>query len=146
MTDTTPRIEEQLCFAVYSAAHAFNRVYKPLLDTLGLTYPQYLVMVVLWQQDDRTVGEIGAVLFLESSTLTPLLKRLEAAGMLRRRRDPRDERQVRIGLTERGRAMRQRAASVSRCVQVATGLDRDRLAGLTADINRLRDGMDAARS
>lgn len=146
MTDNTPRIEEQLCFAVYSAAHAFNRVYKPLLDMLGLTYPQYLVMVVLWQQDDRTVGEIGAVLFLESSTLTPLLKRLEAAGMLRRRRDPRDERQVRIQLTERGWAMRQRAASVPRCVQVATGLDRDRLAGLTADINRLRDGMDAGRS
>ena len=74
-------VEEFLCFAVYSAVHAFNRVYKPLLDELGLTYPQYLVMVSLWAKDDQTVGELGETLVLESSTLTPLLKRLEAAGL-----------------------------------------------------------------
>src|SRR5258707_12339396 len=93
------RLGEFLCFAVYSANHAFNRVYKPLLDELGLTYPQYLVMVLLWERDDQTVGSLGEKLFLESSTLTPLLKRLEASGYIRRTRDPDDERQERACLT-----------------------------------------------
>src|SRR5258706_16439520 len=107
--DDALRLGEFLCFAVYSASHAFNRVYKPLLDELGLTYPQYLVMVLLWEQDDQTVGSLGEKLFLESSTLTPLLKRLEALGYVKRTRDPVDERQVRVRLTERGRALRERA-------------------------------------
>ncbi len=85
--DDAWRLGEFLCFAVYSASHAFNRVYKPLLDELGLTYPQYLVMVLLWEQDDQTVGSLGEKLFLESSTLTPLLKRLEALGQVKRTRD-----------------------------------------------------------
>jgi len=80
------------------AGHAFNRVYKPLLDRLGLTYPQYLLMVALWEQDDQTVGALGEKLFLESSTLTPLIKRLESVGLLARTRDPTDERQVRVRL------------------------------------------------
>src|ERR1700747_3065925 len=92
-------LSNQLCFAVYSTAHAFNRVYKPLLDSLGLTYPQYLVMLTLWERDRVTVTAIGEQLFLDSGTLTPLLKRLEAAGLLRRSRDRADERQVLVTLT-----------------------------------------------
>src|SRR6202521_5867464 len=102
----------QLCFAIYSTAHAFNRVYKPLLDRLGLTYPQYLVMLVLWEGDGLTVKEIGERLFLDSGTLTPLLKRLEAAGRVHRTRDHADERQVRVTLTDAGRALREQAAAV----------------------------------
>src|SRR5262245_8935804 len=103
------QLDEFLCFAVYSASHALNRVYKPLLDALGLTYPQYLTMVVLWREDGLTVGSLSDRLFLESSTLTPLLKRLEAMGAVRRSRDPRDERQVRVHLTDEGRALREKA-------------------------------------
>src|SRR5258707_15515449 len=89
------RLDNQICFAVYSTAHALNRVYKPLLDPLGLTYPQYLVMLVLWEVDGLTVKQIGQRLRLDSGTLTPLLKRLQAAGLVRRERDASDERQVR---------------------------------------------------
>src|ERR1700758_4597195 len=96
------RLDNQICFAVYSAAHAVNRVYKPLLDRLGLTYPQYLVMLALWESDGVPVKEIGERLFLDSGTLTPLLKRLEAAGLLKRNRSSADERQVLIALTPQG--------------------------------------------
>src|SRR5579864_9651960 len=102
----------QLCFAVYSAAHAFNRVYKPLLDRLGLTYPQYLVMLVLWERDDVPLKDIGEKLFLDSGTLTPLLKRLEAAHLVKRTRSSEDERQVLIALTSRGQALREKARTV----------------------------------
>ena len=98
--DDLLKIDNFICFALYSAGHAFTRLYKPLLDPLGLTYPQYLVMAVLWEKDGRTVGEIGEKLLLESSTLTPLLKRLETAGMLRRTRDQDDERVVRISVND----------------------------------------------
>src|SRR5213595_3505029 len=100
--DLPLRLDNQLCFAVYSTAHAFNRVYKPLLDSLGLTYPQYLVMLVLWERDGVPVKEIGDRLFLDSGTLTPLLKRLEAAGLIKRRRSKQDERQVLTALTAEG--------------------------------------------
>ncbi|MCW5689006.1 MAG: MarR family transcriptional regulator, partial [Pseudolabrys sp.] len=119
MKSTKPRagsrrdVADLLCFAIYSAGHAFNRVYKPLLDKLGLTYPQYLVMVALWAENDQTVGQIGDTLFLESSTLTPLLKRLEGLGLLTRRRDPEDERQVRLCLTDKGDALRKQSRDVS---------------------------------
>src|SRR5919206_4517386 len=93
----------QVCFAVYSTAHAFNRFYKPILDPFGLTYPQYLVMLVLWERDGLTVKEIGQPLHLDSGTLTPVLKRLQAMGYVQRSRDLPDERQVRVTLTERGR-------------------------------------------
>lgn len=142
MTARTLKIDQQLCFAIYSAGHAFTRVYKPLLDALGLTYPQYLVMIVLWEADGCTVGEIGAALFLESSTLTPLLKRMEGAGLVRRVRDAADERQVRILLTDTGRTMQDRAASVPGCVQAATGLtDVENAVRLTRDITDLRDAL-----
>src|SRR3954452_21193280 len=101
-------LDNFLCFAIYSAGHAFNQFYRPLLDAIGLTYPQYLVMVALWSANDQTVKALGEKLSLESSTLTPLLKRLEAAGYLTRTRDPEDERQVRVRLTAAGRALKNR--------------------------------------
>ncbi len=136
-----------LCFAVYEAGHAFNRIYKPHLDAIGLTYPQYLVMTLLWQRDDRTVGELGAALSLESSTLTPLLKRLEAAGRVERRRDAADERQVRIRLTEEGRSLARAGQEIPRCIAQQAGLGADeaeRLRAAVADLaSRLR-GVDPA--
>lgn len=133
-----PKLSEFLCFALYSASHAFNRLYKPLLDELGLTYPQYLVMVTLWERDDRTVGEIGEQLFLESNTLTPLLKRMEAAGLVSRSRDPADERQVRLRLTGEGRVLLDKARSVPPCVLEATGLTAEQARELTDQIGALR--------
>src|SRR3954464_11417040 len=102
------RLDNQICFAVFSPAHAFNRVYKPLLDRLGLTYPQYLVMLVLWERDGLSVKEIGERLFLDSGTLTPLLKRLEAAYLVKRTRSKADERQVLVALTARGAGLRKK--------------------------------------
>src|SRR2546430_5099876 len=100
--DPMLRLDNQICFALYSTAHAFNRVYKPLLDRLGLTYPQYLVMLVLWERDDVPVKDIGEKLFLDSGTLTPLLKRLEAAHLVKRTRSSQDDRQVLSALTPQG--------------------------------------------
>ena len=139
-----PKIDDFLCFAVYSASHAFNRLYKPLLDELGLTYPQYLVMVTLWERDDRTVGEIGEQLFLESNTLTPLLKRMEAAGLVSRSRDPADERQVRLRLTDGGRTLLDKARRVPPCVLEATGLTADEARSLTDQIATLRTRLSAS--
>src|SRR5437660_5158483 len=102
-------LDNQICFAVYSTAHAFNRVYKPLLDRLGLTYPQYLVMLVLWERDGVAVKDIGERLFLDSGTLTPLLKRLEVAGFVKRTRSTQDERQVMSALTSQGQALQEKA-------------------------------------
>lgn len=135
------RLDEFLCFAVYSANHAFNRVYKPLLDALGLTYPQYLVMVTLWSDEGQTVGQIGEKLLLETNTLTPLLKRLEGAGLLRRVRDAQDERQVRIHLTEQGRALREEAAAVPQALGRCIGRDREEIARLTRELASLRDTL-----
>jgi DNA-binding MarR family transcriptional regulator len=115
-----------------------------LLDTLGLTYPQYLVMLALWERDDVTVKEIGGRLQLDSGTLTPLLKRLEAAGLVRRSRDPADERQVRIALTSEGRAMRERAMSFPNEIVCASGRSVDELQGLKTELIRLRDHLNAA--
>lgn len=134
-------VADHLCFAIYSAGHAFNRVYKPLLDELKLTYPQYLVMVALWAQDDQTVGEIGGKLFLESSTLTPLLKRLEALDYLTRKRDPQDERQVRLTLTDKGSNLRKKARDVGACVGAATGLTMDDAIRLRGEIAALRERL-----
>jgi MarR family transcriptional regulator, organic hydroperoxide resistance regulator len=146
MSDTTgkPKTfpeQDLLCFAVYSAGHAFNRVYKPLLDELGLTYPQYLVMISLWTKDDQTVGELGETLFLESSTLTPLLKRLETADYLTRNRDPSDERQVRVRLTKSGRALQRKARDIPRCILEATGLSLAELRKLQTEISALRQSL-----
>src|SRR5690349_19692133 len=100
------KLDSMLCFAVYAAGHAFTRFYKPRLDAIGLTYPQYLVFLVLWEEDGLTVKALGEKLFLDSGTITPLIKRLEARGLVRRQRDEEDERQVRIHLTPEGRALR----------------------------------------
>src|ERR1700745_1704075 len=108
-SDALLQLGNQLCFAIYSTAHAFNRVYKPLLDRLGLTYPQYLVMLVLWERDGVAVKEIGERLFLDSGTLTPLLKRLEAAHLIRRTRSSEDERPAIIAVTAQGQALRGKA-------------------------------------
>src|SRR5262245_50801378 len=104
--DEEKTLERQLCFAVYATAHAFNRAYKPLLDRVGLTYPQYLVMLVLWEKGCMPVKTIGEQLDLDSGTLSPLLKRLEQAGLIDRARDPKDERQVIVSLTEKGAGMK----------------------------------------
>jgi MarR family transcriptional regulator, organic hydroperoxide resistance regulator len=140
-TASVPELDDFLCFAIYSAGHAFNRVYQPLLEELGLTYPQYLVMVSLWAKDDQTVGALGDKLFLESSTLTPLLKRLESMGYLARRRDPSDERQVRIGLTKTGAALRGKARNVPECILEATGLSPAALRRLQHEIAALRENL-----
>ncbi|MBL0929874.1 MAG: MarR family transcriptional regulator [Alphaproteobacteria bacterium] len=133
-----------ICFAVYSANLAFSRVYKPFLDELGLTYPQYLALVSLWAQDDQTVGELGEKLFLESNTLTPLLKRLEALGHVERNRDPADERQVRVRLTAKGKALREQARCVPEGILEASGMKLDALRALSAEITGLRERLLAA--
>ena len=134
-------VDDHLCFAIYSAGHAFNRIYKPLLVALDLTYPQYLVMVALWAGDDQTVGSLGEKLFLESSTLTPLLKRLEGIGYLSRSRDPADERQVRVRLTKAGAALREKARDIPRCILETSGLSIDAVRRLQAEISGLRDNL-----
>ncbi|MDK1378497.1 MULTISPECIES: MarR family transcriptional regulator [unclassified Sinorhizobium] len=135
------KLDNFLCFAIYSTNHAFTRVYKPLLDELDLTYPQYLVMVVLWEKDDQTVGSLGERLFLESSTLTPMLKRLEAMGYISRVRDRADERQVRVKLTESGRALREKAENVPRGIANATGMKPAELVRLKQEIATLRTSL-----
>ncbi len=140
--ETIPQLADLLCFAVYSAGHAFNRVYKPLLDRLGLTYPQYLVMVALWDEDNQRVSSIGERLFLESSTLTPLLKRLEAAGLVTRSRDAADERVVRVRLTEAGRGLRTAASEIPACILAASGLTAPDLLRLKDEIARLRETLE----
>ncbi len=136
-----PGLLDFICFAVYSANHAFGRVYKPILERLGLTYPQYLVLVTLWEEDGQTVGAIGQKLFLESNTLTPLLKRLEALGHITRTRAAHDERQVVIRLTEQGRALRQQATEVPPCIVDAMGLDLETVARLKDDLVDLRERL-----
>jgi DNA-binding MarR family transcriptional regulator len=138
------RIGSMLCFTVYSTAHAFNRAYKPLLDALGLTYPQYLAMFALWETDNMSVKELGELLRLDSGTLTPLLKRLEAMGLVRRARDPADERSVRISLTPAGVEMKCKERTVHEGLMCACGLSAEELKTITAQLIRVRDGLDAA--
>jgi len=135
------KLDTFICFAVYTANHAFNRVYKPLLDELGLTYPQYLAMVCLWEEDGQTVGGLGEKLFLESSTLTPLLKRLETAGYIRRERSRQDERVVMLRLTEEGKRLKERAETVPGCIIDASGRDADQLAQMQVEIIALREAL-----
>lgn len=135
------RLDDFLCFAIYTASHAFNRVYKPMLERLGLTYPQYIVMVTLWSGDGLTVGGIGERVMLETNTLTPLLKRLEAAGLVERRRDVTDERQVRIFLTGAGKELHRRAEAVPSEMNACLDLAPQEQAALTDEINRLRERL-----
>jgi DNA-binding MarR family transcriptional regulator len=138
-------LSDQICFAVYSTAHAFNRVYKPLLDRLGLTYPQYLVMLVLWERDGLSVKEIGERLFLDSGTLTPLLKRLEAAHLVKRARSKVDERHVLVALTAQGAGLRDRAkAVIPPAILAASGCSVGKLSELQKSLVTLREQLDAA--
>ena len=133
----------QICFAIYSTAHAFNRVYKPLLDRLGLTYPQYLVMLVLWERDGVPVRDIGERLFLDSGTLTPLLKRLEAAQLIKRTRNTADERQVLIALTSQGHALKEKARTVPQSILAASACSIAELSAMKHDLVALRDRLNA---
>lgn len=137
-------LDDQLCFALYAASRAMTAAYAPLLDELDLTYPQYLVMLVLWDQDGPRVSGIGERLQLDSATLTPLLKRLEARGVVQRRRSAADERVVEVFLTTEGKRLRRRAAEVSKCAFAKSGLSLTELAKLRATLQaltrRLRDG------
>lgn len=137
---------DMLCFALYSAAHAVHAAYAPLLDPLGLTYPQYLVLMALSARDGQTVGDLGSDLRLESNTLTPLLKRMEAAGWLTRRRDSADERQVRIALTQDGLALADRASGVPRAFAEKTGLTLPQIADLRDILAVLRDRLKPAKT
>ena len=134
-------LDRQLCFALYSSSLAMTKLYKPLLEPLGLTYPQYLVMLVLWERDGVAVSEVGERLTLDSGTLTPLLKRLEANGLLARQRDAQDERRVMIKLTAAGRALKARAAKVPPQVGCAAACPLDELAALTARLKQLRHDL-----
>ena len=136
--DDELRLDDFLCFAIYSAGLALNRFYKPLLSPLGLTYPQYLTMVALWERDDQTVGTIAERLSLESHTMTPLLKRLETMGHVRRARDANDERQVRVSLTQRGKRLRTKAAEIPACIRKAVGMT-------DAEIRRLQTSLSLVR-
>jgi DNA-binding MarR family transcriptional regulator len=139
--DSNLGLSNMVCFAIYSTANALTRAYQPILSKLDLTYPQFLVMIVLWEQDDRTVSEIGAKLNLDSGTLTPLLKRLEAAGRIARRRDPHDERQVRITLTDEGKALRMEAESIPEQVFCALGQPIDELRDLRTRLLNIRGNL-----
>ena len=116
-----PKLEQQLCFAIYSAMHAITKAYQPLLENLGLTYPQYLVMLVLWEGGDVTVKQLGERLYLDSGTLTPLLKRLESMDLVHRARDPKDERRVRVTLTAKGQLKHKEAQMVPAQILTAMG-------------------------
>ncbi|AIC21396.1 MULTISPECIES: MarR family winged helix-turn-helix transcriptional regulator [Pseudomonas] len=131
-------LDNQLCFALHSTSLLMTKVYKPLLQELGLTYPQYLAMMVLWEQDGLTVGEISSRLLTDPGSLTPLLKRLEAEGLLSRTRSREDERVVIIELTEQGRALYDRARGVPQCILGASGLTLEQLRKLQADLLNLR--------
>lgn len=139
--DHAAPLDEFLCFAVYSANLAFSRVYRPLLDSLGVTYVQYIVLVALWARDEQFVGELGDTLFLGSNTLTPVVKRLQALGYVRRSRDTQDERQVRVQLTKAGWALQKRAAVVPGCILTASGLQVAELQDLNAAVAGLRDRL-----
>ena len=128
-------LDNQLCFALYAAAHAIKKAYRPLLEELGLTYPQYLILLVLWKTDALKVSEIGDRLNLDSGTLTPVLKRLEAAGLVRRTRRLKDEREVEIGLTQAGRTLRDKALGVRCEIVRQLRMDEHEIARLRLDLN-----------
>jgi DNA-binding MarR family transcriptional regulator len=138
------RLDNQLCFALYSASLAMTKLYKPLLHRLGLTYPQYLVMLVLWETNELSVGELGERLYLDSGTLTPLLKRLESAGLITRERDSADERRVIVALTADGRKLRDKAAGVPQRVAAATQCSLSEIADLRNRLQQMRGNLFAS--
>jgi len=140
--DPALELDNQICFALYSTTHALTRAYRPILEALDLTYLQYIVMMVLWERDGMTVKEIGQRLHLDSGTLTPLLKRLEAAELVRRQRASSDERQVNINLTDKGKALYEKARSVPAQVLCATGQTVTQLTALKNDLIALRSNLE----
>lgn len=143
MTDRAdaPSLADFMCFAIYSTNLAYSRVYKPVLEQLGLTYPQYITIIALWEQDGQTVKGLGEKLFLEPSTMTPMLKRLEGMGYVRRERDSVDERNVRISLTDEGRALRERGFGYGSITRKATSMNDEDFAALQKAIVHLRDNL-----
>jgi MarR family transcriptional regulator, organic hydroperoxide resistance regulator len=142
MDDTAPampRLADFLCFAIYSTNLAYGKAYKPILDKLGITYTQWIAIVALWEEDNQTVSSLGAKLFLESNTLTPILKKLEAAGLIKRQRSMADERQVIVSLTEEGRKLRERGQQ--RTLVEATGLSNDEFRALQKIVTKVRDRL-----
>lgn len=134
-----PKLSDFLCFSIYSANLAYGRAYKPILEKLGLTYTQYIAIVALWEQDEQTVSGLGEKLFLESNTLTPILKKLEAMGYLTRKRDPGDERQVVVSLTPEGRRLREKGLSMN--LVKASGLAPDEFRKMQQGVATLRDNL-----
>jgi DNA-binding MarR family transcriptional regulator len=139
LAPANPMLSDYLCFAIYSANLAFGKAYKPILEELGLTYTQYITIIALWEEDNQTVGSLGEKLFLESNTLTPILKKLEVMGYLERQRDPEDERQVRIFLTKNGRRLCEKALPMD--LSEATGLAPDKFAKVQKAIVALRNNL-----
>jgi MarR family transcriptional regulator, organic hydroperoxide resistance regulator len=139
-------LDEQLCFALYTASRAMTSCYRPMLDAMGLTYPQFLVLLVLWERGDSSVTGIGNALQLETGTLSPLLKRLETTGFISRTRQAADERSVIVGLTDAGRALEERAATVQREVDDATGMADEEIVALRATLQRLTGNLRATGS
>ena len=137
-------LDNQLCFALYSTSLAMTRVYKPLLDEIGLTYPQYLAMLVLWEKDGLMVSALGERLYLDSGTLTPLLKRLESSGLIARVRDVEDERRVYITLTAAGRKLKGKAAKIPGCILSTSQCSIPELSALTQQVQGLRGRLLAA--
>ncbi|WP_298809299.1 MarR family transcriptional regulator [uncultured Sphingomonas sp.] len=137
-------LDQQLCFSLYATSMAINRAYKPQLDSLGITYPQYLVLHALWEEDGRTIGQVAERLALESSTVTPLVKRMEAAGLMTRTRNPADERQVQVRLTERGRALREECGCLGETLVARTGMSFAELDQLNRQVQAMRDALQAA--
>ncbi|MFJ4539437.1 MarR family winged helix-turn-helix transcriptional regulator [Streptomyces tibetensis] len=143
-SDGSLLLDEQLCFALYAAQRAVTAAYRPLLDELGLTYPQYLVLLVLWERGETTVKELAAALRLDYGTVSPLLKRLEAAGLVRRERSARDERSVLVAVTGRGEELRERAERVPGALLTATGFDGTEAGRLRAELWRLAERAESA--
>ncbi len=141
---TVPKLDQQLCFALYSTSLAMSKLYRKLLRGLGLTYSQYLVMMVLWERNELTVSEVGERLFLDSATLTPLLKRMEQAGLLTRARAASDERQVIISLTPQGDALRHQAAQLPPSILQATQCSLDQVVGMKTQLDALRASLMSA--
>jgi MarR family transcriptional regulator, organic hydroperoxide resistance regulator len=135
------KLDNQLCFALYSASLAMTKAYKPLLSTLGITYPQYLVLLLLWEHDGQSVSALGDRLLLDSGTLTPLLKRMEQAGLLRRERSADDERRVQVWLTPSGQALRAQAETIPQCMLQAAACSLAELGALTQSVQALRDQL-----
>ena len=134
-------LDYQLCFSLYGATIAINRAYKPMLDQMGLTYPQYLVLSVLWEADGQTITAIADRLGLEPSTITPLVKRLEQAGFVERRRNPQDERQVRVSLTAKGRDIQADTACLTETLLRRSGMSVDQIVALNSQVQALRDAL-----